>query len=89
MTFEEIEKNETIRAYIAKADESLQALGFTEHSFAHVCHVAEMAAYILETLGYPSTTSSWRRSRAICTTSAIWSTASSTRRAAPSWRSRS
>lgn len=34
MTFEEIEKNETIRAYISKADESLVALGYTEHSFA-------------------------------------------------------
>ena len=30
MTFEEIEKNETIRAYISKADESLVALGYTE-----------------------------------------------------------
>ena len=38
MTFEEIEKNETIRAYISKADESLVALGYTEHSFAHVTH---------------------------------------------------
>ena len=53
ITFEALKQNEAIRAYIAKADESLQALGFTEHSFAHVCHVAEMAAYILETLGYP------------------------------------
>ena len=53
ITFETLKQNEAIRAYIAKADESLQALGFTEHSFAHVCHVAEMAAYILETLGYP------------------------------------
>jgi len=52
ITFEELKKNENIRAYITKADESLQALGFTEHSFAHVCHVAELAAYILETLGY-------------------------------------
>ena len=52
MTFEEIEKNETIRAYISKADESLVALGYTEHSFAHVTHVAAMAGYLLETLGY-------------------------------------
>ena len=28
------------------------ALGFTEHSFAHVTHVAETVQYILETLGY-------------------------------------
>lgn len=51
ITFETLKKNEAIRAYITKADESLQALGYTEHSFAHVCHVAETAAYILETLG--------------------------------------
>lgn len=53
MTFESLKNDEAVRAYIDKADESLQALGFTEHSFAHVCHVAETAAYILETLGYP------------------------------------
>ena len=56
MTFEEIEKNETIRAYISKADESLVALGYTEHSFAHVMHVAETAKYILETLDFPPRT---------------------------------
>lgn len=28
------------------------ALGFTEHSFAHVTHVAETVKYLLETLGY-------------------------------------
>ena len=56
MTFEEIEKNETIRAYISKADESLVALGYTEHCFAHVTHVATMAGYLLETLGYDAHT---------------------------------
>ena len=56
MTFEEIEKNKTIRAYISKADESLVALGYTEHSFAHVTHVAAMAGYLLETLGYDAHT---------------------------------
>ena len=52
MTFEEIRRNETINTYIRKADESLKALGFTEHSFAHVTHVAETAEYILRTMGY-------------------------------------
>ena len=52
MTFEEIRKNETINTYIKKADESLEALGYTEHTFAHVTKVATDAAYILETLGY-------------------------------------
>lgn len=53
INYEEIRKNENIRTYIAEADASLAALGFTEHSFAHVTHVAETAGYILETLGYP------------------------------------
>jgi len=53
MTYEEIRKNETIRTYITQADKSLAALGFTEHSFAHVTRVAELAGQILETLDYP------------------------------------
>jgi len=52
VTFQDIKKNETIRTYIQKADESLIALGFTEHSFAHVTRVSATAKYILETLGY-------------------------------------
>lgn len=52
ITFEEIKKNEDIKTYIKKADESLVALGYTEHSFAHVTKVALDAAKILETLGY-------------------------------------
>lgn len=52
MTFQEIVNNEAIRTYIQKADESLVALGFTEHSFAHVTHVAATVKYILETLQY-------------------------------------
>ena len=56
VTFEEIKANEAIHTYIQKADDSLVALGFTEHSFAHVTVVAEGATYILETLGYPART---------------------------------
>ena len=56
MTYEQIKNHPTIRTYIAKADESLIALGFTEHSFAHVTQVAERAGYILETLGYDART---------------------------------
>ena len=52
MTYKELKQNEEIRTYIQKADESLIALGFTEHSFAHVTKVSETAAYILRTLGY-------------------------------------
>ena len=53
MTYEEIKRDPAIRTYISQADASLIALGFTEHSFAHVMHVAETAGYILDTLGYP------------------------------------
>lgn len=52
ITFEEIKNNDTIRTYIRKADESLRALGFTEHSFAHVTKVAVTAKDILLKLGY-------------------------------------
>ena len=53
ITYEQIKKDAAIRAYIKKADESLNALGFTEHSFEHVTKVSECAKYILTTLGYP------------------------------------
>lgn len=52
LTFEEIKHDPRIKQYIQKADESLVALGFTEHSFAHVTKVAETSAYILKTLGF-------------------------------------
>ena len=56
MTYEEIRENPAINTYIRQADQSLVALGYTEHSFAHVTMVAEKAGYILETLGYPERT---------------------------------
>ena len=52
LTYDEIIKSEAIKTYIIRADESLGVLGYTEHSFAHVMHVAETAGYILETMGY-------------------------------------
>ena len=52
VTFEEIKNNEAINTYIRKADQTLSELGFTEHNFAHVGIVAEIASYIMETLGY-------------------------------------
>ena len=52
MTFEEIKHNESVKIYISQADASLGALGFTEHSFAHVTRVAETAGYLLATLGH-------------------------------------
>lgn len=52
LTFEELKHNNAVNTYIKKADESLVALGYTEHSFAHVTKVAVTAADILEKLGY-------------------------------------
>ena len=52
MTFEDIRKNEEIKVYIKQADTSLVALGYTEHSFAHVTKCAFVAAEILSVLGY-------------------------------------
>lgn len=56
MTYEEIRRDPAVNVYIAQADASLKALGFTEHSFAHVTKVAEMAGEILEKLNYPKRT---------------------------------
>lgn len=56
ITFEKIKQSADIKTYITKADESLRALGYTEHSFAHVGKVSENAAYILTTLGYDERT---------------------------------
>lgn len=56
LTYEQVTKSEAIRTYITRADESLVSLGFTEHSFAHVVHVAETAGYILKTMGYDDRT---------------------------------
>ena len=52
ITYNDIKHNDAINTYIKKADESLSALGFTEHSFAHVGLVSNRAEYILSTLGY-------------------------------------
>ena len=56
MTYEEVRRDPAVKVYIAQADASMQALGFTEHSFAHVTRVAKTAGDILEALGYPERT---------------------------------
>lgn len=56
MTYEQVRRDEAVKVYIAQADASMKALGFTEHSFAHVGRVAHIAGYILETLGFPART---------------------------------
>lgn len=52
ITYQDLKDNEAVSTYIRKADESLTALGYTEHSFAHVTKVASLAGEILEILGY-------------------------------------
>lgn len=52
ITFEDVKNNEAITTYIKMADTSLIAMGYTEHSFAHVGKVAFDSRWILETLGY-------------------------------------
>lgn len=52
VNFELLKKDESIRTYIREADKSLEALGYTEHSFAHVTLVAEGAGELLSQLGY-------------------------------------
>ena len=52
ITFEDVKNNKVVQTYIKKADESLSALGYTEHSFPHVSRVAFVARDILLTLGY-------------------------------------
>ena len=52
VTFEMITSNEEIRTYIAKGNQNLGVLGFTEHAFAHAKKVSDTAGVILEELGY-------------------------------------
>lgn len=52
ITYEMIKNDKTVNTYIQSVDEALGALGFTEHSFAHVTKTAETASKILEKLGY-------------------------------------
>jgi len=52
VTYEDVKRSEEIRTYITQADASLIALGYTEHSFAHVTRCAEVAGDLLAELGY-------------------------------------
>ena len=52
VTYEDIKRSQEIRTYITQADASLLALGFTEHSYAHVGRCAAIAGDLLRDLGY-------------------------------------
>lgn len=53
VTCEQVRNNPEINTYIQKADESLNAIGYTEHSFAHVGYAASQARNIMTVFGYP------------------------------------
>lgn len=52
ITLKDIKENKDISEYIRRADCSLIALGYTEHSFAHVGKVVSATEYIMQTLGF-------------------------------------
>lgn len=52
VTYEQIKQNLEINTYIRKADESLLAMGYTEHSFPHVIKTAKEAFDILKELDF-------------------------------------
>jgi metal-dependent HD superfamily phosphatase/phosphodiesterase len=52
ITYNAIKENEEIRNYIQQADANLEAMGYSEHGFAHVGSVAKNAAKILREFGY-------------------------------------
>lgn len=56
VTYKYIKQNPDIMEYIRRADSALEALGYTEHSFAHVERVAATSSMILSTLGYDDRT---------------------------------
>ena len=56
VTYKYIKQNPDIMEYIRRADKTLEAMGYTEHSFPHVERVAATSAMVLETLGYDERT---------------------------------
>ena len=52
VTYEDVKQSQEIRTYITQADASLRALGFTEHSYAHVGRCAAIAGDLLRDLGH-------------------------------------
>ena len=56
ITFKQIKESKDIKTYIERADISLNELGYTEHSFAHVGIVAKLAGDLLKSLKYDQRT---------------------------------
>ncbi len=53
ITLEDVKKNKEVQALIEGTRRQLQVLGFTEHSVRHITIVANRAADVLRTFGYP------------------------------------
>ncbi len=52
MNFNDIKNNKTINTYIESADQYLDDIGYTEHSFSHLNRCVAVVEYILKTLEY-------------------------------------
>ena len=56
ITYDTLRRNEDVKTYIQRADSALSALGYTEHSFAHVGRVSRVAGDLLLSLGHDEVT---------------------------------
>lgn len=61
ITFEDIKQSKEIKIYIEQADLILTAMGYTEHSFAHVTKCAQMAGDLLLALDHDPRTAELAR----------------------------
>lgn len=52
ISYKELRQNEEVKEYYKKGNAILGVLGYTDHSMAHVCLVAEKSGLILKELGY-------------------------------------
>ena len=66
ITFEDVKNNKVVQTYIKKADESLSALGYTEHSFdGCVCTVCYTSNHSCDSYGNCDICGEWVRMSSI------------------------
>ena len=51
ITLEDVKAREDIQTYIRRADQNMEAIGYTEHGFRHATVVSEHARSIIASLG--------------------------------------
>ncbi len=51
ITLEDVKAREDVQAYIRRADQNMEAIGYTEHGFRHATVVSERARSIIVSLG--------------------------------------